>query len=186
MLIFFDTEFTELSKSCELLSIGFVTEEGDQFYAEVTDYNPDNINPWVKENVIDNFFLKQEVSIISKDVFVKGTKEEISKVLRHWLEQYNSVQLVSDVCHYDMVNFIDLFGNAFQIPENVSPYCHDINQDLAKHLGFSDNDMFNISREELLEDVELPAGIKHNALYDAQVIKALWEYSRFSIYKDTL
>lgn len=37
MLIFLDTEFTDLT-SPELLSIGMVSEGGREFYAEITPY----------------------------------------------------------------------------------------------------------------------------------------------------
>lgn len=38
MLVFFDTEFTELGANAKLISIGFVTEDGSHtFYAELTD-----------------------------------------------------------------------------------------------------------------------------------------------------
>ena len=38
MLVFFDTEFTELGPNAKLISIGLVTEDGRHtFYAELTD-----------------------------------------------------------------------------------------------------------------------------------------------------
>ena len=37
MLIFFDTEFTDLHWQAKLISIGLVTEDGRTFYAELTD-----------------------------------------------------------------------------------------------------------------------------------------------------
>ena len=35
---FFDTEFTGLRKDTTLISIGIVSDTGDRFYAELTDY----------------------------------------------------------------------------------------------------------------------------------------------------
>ena len=49
-----------------------------------------------------------------------------------------------------MVLFIDLFGSAFDIPENVNAVCHDINQDIAKHLGISEEEAFDYTREDLV------------------------------------
>lgn len=38
MLIFFDTEFTDLDRNARLISIGLVTEDGEKsFYAELSD-----------------------------------------------------------------------------------------------------------------------------------------------------
>jgi hypothetical protein len=71
-----------------------------------------------------------------------------------------------------MVLLIDLFGTAFDLPENVSPSCHDINQDIANAYNLSDTEAFSESREGLLND--FIEGEKHNALYDAEVIRALY------------
>lgn len=37
MLIYLDTEFTELARDAKLLSIGLVSENGTSFYAELAD-----------------------------------------------------------------------------------------------------------------------------------------------------
>lgn len=51
-LIFFDCEFTGLSGSALLISAGFITQSGDQFYAELSDYAEDNCNDFVKTTVL--------------------------------------------------------------------------------------------------------------------------------------
>ena len=43
MKIFFDTEFTGLHKNTTLVSIGMVAENGHTFYAELNDYNHNQI-----------------------------------------------------------------------------------------------------------------------------------------------
>ena len=96
--------------------------------------------------------------------------------LSEWLSQYDSVELVSDCCHYDMVLFIDIFGGAFDIPKNVCPACHDINQDIAEYYGISEKEAFDKSRESILEEKSITIdGDKHNSLYDAKVIKSIYE-----------
>lgn len=64
-----------------------------------------------------------------------------------------------------------------KLPEFITPACHDINQDIATMLDISEKAAFDISREQLLTDrgIALPKGQKHNALYDAEVIKAIYE-----------
>ena len=86
MKLFFDTEFSGLRKDTELLSIGIVSDTGEAFYAEITDYdwklryNSNNLEAkhlgsatkivedicndkdfinarWIHENVILKFFL---------------------------------------------------------------------------------------------------------------------------------
>ena len=52
--IFFDTEFTGLHQKTTLISIGIVAETMETFYCELDDYDRDQLNPWLIENVIDN------------------------------------------------------------------------------------------------------------------------------------
>jgi len=52
--LYMDTEFTGLQMPTSLISIGIVSDFGTSFYAELTDYNEDQVDEWIKENVIDN------------------------------------------------------------------------------------------------------------------------------------
>ena len=75
-----------------------------------------------------------------------------------------------------MVLFIDLFGTAFDLPQNVNPACHDINQDIARYYKISEKEAFDFSREEILQNNAIVIdGYKHNSLYDAKVIKTIYE-----------
>lgn len=49
MNLYFDTEFTGLHKDTTLISIGIISEEGDKFYAELTDYNDEQIDNWLQK-----------------------------------------------------------------------------------------------------------------------------------------
>lgn len=51
-LLFFDCEFTDLSGSASLISAGFITQSGDQFYAELSDYEDGACNDFVKATVL--------------------------------------------------------------------------------------------------------------------------------------
>ena len=105
-----------------------------------------------------------------------GDKIQLEGVLRNWLKQFPEVQIVSDVCHYDFVQFIDMFGTAFDLPKNVNASCHDINQDIARYYYVTENVAFNMSREDILKDSDINIdGEKHNSLYDAKVIRELYK-----------
>lgn len=183
MNLFFDCEFTGLRKDTTLISIGIFTENGKKFYAEFSDYDESQCNDWIKENVLKrtilagNDTLSARLGEDSGTTVVLGSKADIRYELGEWLKQFDGVQFVSDVCHYDMVLMIDIFGGAFDLPKNVSAVCHDINQDIAKHYGISEREAFDKSREEIVSELcgEFIAGDKHNALYDAEVIKAIYE-----------
>ena len=133
------------------------------------------INDWIKENVINNLL---HITNPTQNYYVR-TKEEISKHLSEWLLQFDTVELISDCCHYDMVLFIDIFGSAFDIPKNVTAVCYDINQDIQNKYQISQAEAFDMNREELLEKLshkKLDKNNKHNALYDAKVIRLIYWY----------
>lgn len=187
---FFDTEFTGLRKDTTLISIGIVSDTGDRFYAELTDYDEGMCDEWIEKNVLDhlvlsgNAELEESLAADNKTTTAIGSKAYVCCKLMEWLEMdanfdsdYAAV-FVSDVSHYDMVLLIDLLaGNAMKLPEFITPACHDINQDIATMLDISEKAAFDISREQLLTNrgIDLPKGQKHNALYDAEVIKAIYE-----------
>ena len=181
MKIYFDTEFTGLHKNTTLISIGLISEDNKTFYAEFTDYDDSQVDAWTKENVTDSLIIKDYG--VNKDTWdetiIKGNKTLIRFYLSIWLSQFESIQLVSDVCHYDMVLFIDIFGTAWDLPKNINPSCYDINQDIANYSNISDKDAFDINREHFLlyssHDANIPTGEKHNSLYDAKVIKRIYE-----------
>ena len=184
MKIFFDTEFTGLHKNTTLISIGLVDENDRCFYAEFTDYDESQCDDWIKEHVIDNLLYKHfdkegepnTISIFGNKYYAKGDKRYIKNQLEEWLLPYDKVQLISDVCHYDMVLFIDLFGTAFDLPRCINPASHDINQDIARYYEISEKEAFDFSREKILKDNNIIIkGYKHNSLYDAKVIKAIYE-----------
>ena len=180
MKVYFDTEFTGLQKDTDLISIGFVSENGKTFYAEFTDYDESKCDDWIQKNVIDNLILKNHMYVSNeRDLRIIADKNHVKDVLIGWFKSFGEdIQLVSDVCHYDMVLLIDLFGTAFDLPSNVSASCYDINQDIARYYKISQKEAFDKSREEILwskykEDAV--RGDKHNALYDAKVIRELYQ-----------
>ena len=182
MKLFFDTEFTGLHAGTTLVSIGIVAENGKKFYAESADYDESQCDDWIKENVLAHTILAGNENLAARlgadadTTVVLGGKEDIRHELSEWLKQFDEVQFVSDVCHYDMVLLIDIFGTAFGLPGNVSAVCHDISQDIARHYGISDREAFDKSREDIVSELcgQRIEGEKHNALYDAEVIKAIY------------
>ena len=177
MKIYFDTEFTGLHKDTTLISIGLVAEDGKTFYAELTDYDKSQCDEWIEKNVIGNLLYpnREGAQNDGNNMVVIGNKELVKSYLTSWLDQYKSVEFVSDVCHYDMVLLIDIFGHAFKLPSHVCAACHDINQDIARHYDVDEIVAFDKSREEIIaENAIAIKGDKHNALYDAKVIKEIY------------
>lgn len=180
MIIFFDTEFTGLHKDTTLISIGLVSETGEKFYAEFNDYDEWQVTPWIEETVLPNLMHWDiDYNHTLPEWFNYGSKEEIKVKLLNWLSQWDFIDWVSDVSHYDFVLLIDLlFGNALDIsPDKYSPICHDINTGIATYFDIEERDAFNMSREDILASHGCTVeGEKHNSLYDAEVIKCIFEH----------
>lgn len=186
MNLYFDTEFTGLHKDTTLISIGIVSEDGRSFYAELTDYDKTQIDDWLQENVIDNLILEEcmgkdgvdprnillnedETKVISNDVYVIGTMESVATELKIWIDRFDEeVKIWSDCLAYDWVLFNHLFGHAFNLPKNI----YYIPFDICTLFEIKGIDA-DISREEFINNSV--KGKKHNALYDAKVIKACYE-----------
>lgn len=136
----------------------------------------------------------------SKDgtLCVYGPSDYILEKLNVWLEtvskyqttyvRHHEIQFVSDVCHYDFYLLCNLFGGAMHLPFNVNPVCYDICADIAQSMATDTCGVyynceslpmlasFDISRERLCKELtgKLPEGDKHNALYDALVIRDIY------------
>lgn len=184
MNLYFDTEFTGLHKDTTLISIGIISEDGRTFYAELNDYDESQIDDWLQENVIDNLYLgkifgpegfesrnlitnEEGTKILSYDFIIKDSMEMVATELKRWIEQFDDIKIWSDCLAYDWVLFNHLFGHAFNLPKNIYYIPFDICT-LFEIKGIDPD----ISREEFVTGVD---GIKHNALYDAIVIKKCYE-----------
>lgn len=180
--VFMDCEFTGLVQNTKLISIGMVDENGRTFYAEMDNIKYIDINPWIEKNVLIHTILYgnnscDDLQLEENYVFYScNTYHELAACIIEWLEQYDTVELISDVSCYDMVLFCELFGGSLNLPKKIVPVCYDICQDIAKFYNCSMAEAFDKSREDIvLGFYPLPEGVKHNALYDAQVIKLLYK-----------
>jgi hypothetical protein len=184
--VFFDTEFTGLSQNTTLISLGLVADTGHVFYAELSDYNKSQVNDWIQENVIDNLItVSGDYSSIygqaipdletDKTICLLGKdRATVSDYLRRWfndvLESSKSdkIEMWGDCLAYDWILFCELFGGALNLPF----YIYYIPFDLATVLRLEWTDP-DVNREEFSQ--MRYEGRKHNALWDARVIKACYK-----------
>jgi hypothetical protein len=144
MRLYLDTEFTESHPEAKLISIALVDENGDSFYAELTDtYKFEQCSSFVKLYVIP--FLKNTH---------KMTFSECALALGNWIEdREEQCVIVSDNPGWDMP-YLKALLNAGVWPANLLEYpirisiCDPVKEDIIL-----DND-FDI----------------HNALDDAKVM----------------
>lgn len=181
MKIFMDTEFTGLHQGTTLISIGIVTEDGRQFYAELNDYDGSQVDNWIYNNVIKNLsyntyrtqtLLPKTPASIANKYGMKGNKKQVAEALTAFLSPYETVQVWSDCLAYDWVLFCELFGGAMKLPSNIGY----IPMDICTFMWYEGIDP-DINREEFVTDyiTDEPHN-KHNALWDAKVIK--WSYDK--------
>ena len=155
--VFFDTEFTGLHQGTTLISFGAVADSGEEIYFEMKDYSREQLDDWLRDNVIAN--------LVGAPVPQFDTPTAAAH-LKNWLSQFEHVEMWSDCLAYDWVLFNQLFGGAFSIPKNVFYIPFDICT-LFKMRGIDPD----INREAFAN----MSGSKHNALWDAQIIKACYE-----------
>ena len=190
MNIFFDAEFTGLHQATTLISIGLAAENGREFYAEFTDYDREQIkdDEWMTDNVLANLMLEsiQPIDNASKfstdpetrknfcmkqTVVVRGTRPVVARLLGEWLDFFGATCFLwGDCVAYDFVLFCELFGGALSIPPSVyyTPF------DLSTYLLLYGIDP-DVNREEFAGITHSEMIGKHNALFDALVIKSCWE-----------
>jgi len=158
MKVFFDTEFTGLHQGTTLMSIGLIDEDGETFYAELSDYDGTQVDEWLEKNVVANFWGGEHLMNMA----------ELKNRLTEWLSDYEKVEMWSDCYAYDWVLFNQIWGHAFNIPKNVYYIPFDLST-LLEVKGFDPD----INREEFAGFDEDSS--KHNALHDAIVIKKCYE-----------
>lgn len=171
--LFFDTEFTGLHQKTTLISIGLIAETGQTFYAEFPDYDRSQVNDWVQKNVIDKLTLEKGKQTGTRENTVIHSSTEFIKVaLEHWLSQFDKVQMWSDCLAYDWVLFCEIFGGAFGVPGNVYYIPFDICTLMLEKGVDPDINREKFAYGEVLQEMQ---NQKHNALWDAKVIKRCYE-----------
>ena len=184
MKYFIDTEFIEgFSKPIfgkkrhfiDLISIGIVAEDGREYYAISSEYNYNDADDWVKENVILPLYIstvhgdqRNRYNVDNFHLTYGKTNskiaEEILAFTGCWRDQLfyrvgNDVpEIYGYYADYDWVLFCSLFGRMIDLPKGFPMYCRDLKQ-------IMDED--GLSKEWKEEHCPDPIG-EHNALVDAK------------------
>lgn len=117
MRYFLDTEFIERPCTIDLISIGIVSEDGREFYAESSNTDWTHANDWVWANVVPHLHgRKLSLATIAKDV-------------RSFVDDGDSApEFWGYYADYDWVVFCWLFGPMIDLPDGWPMYCRDIKQ----------------------------------------------------------
>ena len=190
-LVFFDTEFTQLSKSGELISIGLINLNGETLYLEILGFSPvtspwmiDNVfaqTKWVSQtgrlkdttNVLTLTDISKEINWSDRNIEGVTTKDLAGKIIYRWLAEKTTTPAImwSDCYAYDWMLLIDILTDgqtALDVDSNLMFY---IPVDISTLLLANNIDP-DCNREDcagLTDRTE-----KHNALYDARVIREIY------------
>lgn len=151
MKYFFDCEFLQNGgQKIDLVSIGFVREDGQTFYMESSEFNEGSANDFVKKEVLPRLGPREK----------RRPRAEIRKELLAWIGQ-DIPTFVAYYAAYDAVCLFELLGSFEAMPKGWPKLVWDLKQDILK-----------------LGNPDLPNQDKkgeHNALSDAHWLKdAYW------------
>lgn len=165
MLIFFDTEFTELGIDPKLISIGLVSEDGKLFYAELADtYQPRDCSDFAREAVLP---------------LLEGGEwrmpiRSVAEGLTTWLSSFDEqVTLATDSPAFDWPWVGEIFYD-HAWPENLA------RQPLPLNLNYLNNaDAFYAAVEKAFAS----GARRHHALDDAKANWFGWYASQVQVEK---
>lgn len=151
MKYFFDTEFYERienGKWClDLISIGIVSETGEELYLENSDFDLTKVtDPWLQANVIPH---------------LKGKSYAVPlTTIRFLIESFvdERPEFWAYFAAYDWVLFSQIFGRLVDMPRHFPFYCLDLRQTMHE----------NRITKDMLPKLK---GNKHNALDDAKWLR---------------
>lgn len=181
MIFFIDTEFIEgfhkpfLGKSrhfIDLISIGIVAEDGRTLYRISKEYNYDDADDWVKENVIQPMYLetvpgdaRNRYNINTFHQYYGKSLNGIKHDILEFVKGADKIEFYGYYSDYDWVVFCSLFGRMIDLPGGFPMYCRDLKQMMDER---------GLDAEWRKENCPDPPG-EHNAAVDAHWNKKLFE-----------
>ena len=121
MRYFFDTEFIEDGLTIDLVSIGVIDEEGREFYAVSTEFDPGKAGPWVRANVLDKLPPPASPAYRSR----AAIRESLLDFL---LAPNTDVELWAWYAAYDHVALAQLWGTMPQLPRAIPRFTRELRQ----------------------------------------------------------
>ena len=145
MRFFYDTEFIVDGETIELISIGIVGDDGREYYAVSTDFDPARAGEWVRNNVLNQLPNPNSSEWKSLDT--------IRTDLEKFLHVPGGAELWAWVGCYDHVVLAQLWGDMPALPRHIPRFTRELKQ------------YWEFAGKPQLPDLE--SG-KHNALEDAR------------------
>ncbi|ALG07815.1 polyadenylate-specific 3'-exoribonuclease AS [Kibdelosporangium phytohabitans] len=118
---FYDTEFIEDGVTIDLVSIGVVAEDGREFYAVSTEFDPAKAGQWVRENVLDKLPAPADKAWRDRATI----REDLMAFLS---PRGESVELWAWFAAYDHVALAQLWGAMPALPRQLPRFTRDLRQ----------------------------------------------------------
>lgn len=150
---FYDCEFIEDGVTIELVSIGVVAQDGGEFYAVSTEFDPDRAGSWVRRNVLDKLPPPADPAWRSR----AAIRDELTDF---FASPGRRVELWAWFAAYDHVALAQLWGAMPALPPELPRLTKDIRQ-----------------HWELAGRPQLPGHgpDRHDALADARLAFQRWQ-----------
>lgn len=122
MRYFYDTEFIDDGHTIELISIGVVAEDGREYYAISTEFNPERAGKWVRANVLPK--------LPSPSSQLWRSRSQIRDELETFfdIDGPGSIELWAWVGAYDHVVLCQLWGPMTHLPPQIPRFTHELRQ----------------------------------------------------------
>ena len=150
---FYDTEFIEDGTTIDLVSIGVACEDGREYYAISTAFDPARAGVWVRRNVLDKLPSPADPAWRSRTVI----RDELAEFLA---AGEGDPELWAWYAAYDHVVLAQLWGNMTALPRFIPRFTNELRQ-----------------LWEAADYPEIPDSgpDQHHALADARLNLARWQ-----------
>ena len=121
MRFFYDCEFIEDGTTIDLVSIGVVGEDGREFYAVSTEFDPERAGPWVRAHVLPKLPSPADSAWRSRERLR-------SDLLKFLTSAPGEVELWAWIAAYDHVALCQLWGPMTALPPAIPRFTRELRQ----------------------------------------------------------
>jgi hypothetical protein len=119
---FYDTEFIDNGRIIDLISIGVVAEDGREYYAISTEFDPESAGRWVRTNVLPK--------LPSPSSQLWQSRRKIREGLEGFfdIDGDEPIELWAWVAAYDHVALCQLWGPMTSLPPQIPRFTRELRQ----------------------------------------------------------
>jgi hypothetical protein len=122
MRYFYDTEFIEDGRTIDLISIGVAAEDGREYYAVSSEFNPERAGSWVRSHVLPK--LPSPASQLWR------SRAQIRSELETFfdIDGDDRIELWAWIAAYDHVVLCQLWGPMTHLPPSLPRFTRELRQ----------------------------------------------------------